>query len=169
MLRGERSFVLKLYLVQHGDAVPEQVDPARPLNEKGRRDVRELADFLAQGDVAVSRIVHSGKLRAQQTAEIIASRLSRGQSVAAIGGLDPKDDAAAAARSLARSRADTLAVSHMPLLGKLVSLLLAEKESPALVAFRPGTAVCLERGEAGPWAVSWVVRPGLVPRSADLR
>ena len=29
---------MRLYLVQHGDAIPEQVDPERPLSAEGRRD-----------------------------------------------------------------------------------------------------------------------------------
>jgi phosphohistidine phosphatase len=154
---------VKLYLVQHGDAVPEKADPARPLSKKGRRDVRELAEFLARGNVAVSRIVHSGKLRAQQTAEIIAPRISRGRPIETARGLDPNDRPASAARSITQTAADMLVVSHMPLLGKLASFLLTGKEEPAIVAFQPGAAVCLERGETGPWMISWVVRPGLVP------
>src|SRR5688572_29245639 len=37
---------MRLYLVQHGEAVPEQVDPQRPLSEAGRRDVQAMARLL---------------------------------------------------------------------------------------------------------------------------
>lgn len=151
---------MKLYLVQHGDAVSEQVDPARPLSEKGRRDVRALAEFLARAKAPPARIVHSGKLRAQQTAEIIAPP---GASVEAESGLDPKDDPAAAARTLGQSAADAIVVSHMPLLARLAALLLVGNAQPAILAFQPGTAACLERDDAGSWTLSWLVRPGLVP------
>ena len=36
---------IKLYLVQHGEALPKEDDPARPLSEKGQADVRRLAAF----------------------------------------------------------------------------------------------------------------------------
>ena len=67
-----------LYLVQHGEAVPDDVDPARPLSQAGKKDVERLAEFLARRKLAVSRILHSGKLRAQQTAELIAYTNLRG-------------------------------------------------------------------------------------------
>jgi len=37
---------VRLYLVQHGEAVPEEVDPTRPLSEAGKLDVERLAWFL---------------------------------------------------------------------------------------------------------------------------
>jgi len=40
---------MRIYLTQHGPAVPKDVDPDRPLNEQGREDVRRLADFLEKG------------------------------------------------------------------------------------------------------------------------
>lgn len=154
---------MKLYLVQHGDAVLEQVDPSRPLSEKGRQDVGALAAFLARAKAPPARVVHSGKLRAQQTAEIIARHLPPGASVEAESGLDPKDDPAAAARRIGQSAADAIVVSHMPLLARLAALLLTGNAEPAILAFQPGTAACLERDDAGSWTLSWLVRPGLVP------
>jgi hypothetical protein len=44
---------MRIDLVQHGLAVPKEVDPDRPLSEQGREDVRRLADFL--GDAGVRR------------------------------------------------------------------------------------------------------------------
>lgn len=38
---------MHLYLIQHGDAKSEQEDPARPLSDKGRRDVEKVAGFLS--------------------------------------------------------------------------------------------------------------------------
>jgi phosphohistidine phosphatase SixA len=37
---------MKLYLLQHGDALPEQVNSDRPLNERGLEDVKRLAEFV---------------------------------------------------------------------------------------------------------------------------
>lgn len=62
---------MKLYLVQHGEALSKEQDTKRSLSEQGRREVERMANFLATAGVRVARICHSGKLRAQQTAEIL--------------------------------------------------------------------------------------------------
>jgi phosphohistidine phosphatase len=153
---------MKLYLVQHGDAAPGETDAARPLTQKGRQDVQRLGAFLARKGVSVSRIFHSGKLRAQQTAEAIASQLPASAPVEAREGLNPKDPARAATQLLVHSGDDTMVVGHLPLLGKLVSRLVTGNKEPALVTFVPGTVVCLERGESGSWTVAWMVGPELL-------
>jgi len=38
---------MNLYLVQHAEAKPESEDPDRPLTEKGWRDIRKIAPFIA--------------------------------------------------------------------------------------------------------------------------
>lgn len=64
---------MKLYLVQHGEASAKTVDPERPLTELGRTDVEQLARFLGEAGVRIERVMHSGKLRAVQTAECLAA------------------------------------------------------------------------------------------------
>jgi phosphohistidine phosphatase len=155
---------MKLYLVQHGDAAAGETDAARPLTQKGLRDVQRLGEFLAREGVSVSCIVHSGKLRAQQTAEVIASRLPGSVKVEARNGLNPNDRARAAAQLALDCGDSTMVVGHGPLLGKLVSRLVTGRKEPALVSFVPGTALCLERGESGSWAVAWMVGPELLGR-----
>jgi phosphohistidine phosphatase len=56
--------VMRLYLVQHGEAVSKDIDPDRPLTAAGRQDIELLASFLWRHRVSVSRIIHSGKARA---------------------------------------------------------------------------------------------------------
>jgi len=68
---------MKLYLVRHGDAVFDQVDSTRPLNEKGKADVLKVAMHLKEGVPHIESIFHSGKKRAEQTAEIIKNALYR--------------------------------------------------------------------------------------------
>ena len=46
-----------LYLVQHGEAEREEINPARPLTGKGRDDVRKVALFAAGAEVRVERIL----------------------------------------------------------------------------------------------------------------
>lgn len=149
---------MKLVLVQHGEALPKDQDPNRPLTEAGRRDIDALSTFLSQANRLPSRVLHSGKARARQSAEV----LSVGNAPQARAGLEPDADAAALAREAADWRADTMVVGHQPFLGKLTSFLLTGDETAVQVAFEPGSAVCLERDESGAWALAWMVRPELL-------
>lgn len=153
---------MKLYLVQHGDAVPKEEDPARPLSDQGRADVRRIAAFLAEAGVRVSAILHSGKKRAEQTAGLLAAAIGVGKRLDKISGIDPLDPTPEFARTANEWTTDTMVVGHLPFVGKLVSGLVVEDEARSTVAFRPGTVVCLERDESGGWAIAWMLRPELV-------
>ena len=72
---------MQIYLVQHGEAKPEEIDPQRRLTESGARAVQNVADFLrTSGGLKVDAIWHSGKARAQQTEELLrpATRAAEG-------------------------------------------------------------------------------------------
>jgi phosphohistidine phosphatase SixA len=66
-----------IYLIQHAEAKEENEDPDRSLSEKGTRSIRETSSHFYRNNVRVDQILHSSKLRAKQTAEIIAERLRR--------------------------------------------------------------------------------------------
>lgn len=61
---------MALFLVQHGLSSPREIDPEKGLSEQGTSQVKRIAQVAAGYGVAVSRICHSGKKRARQTAEI---------------------------------------------------------------------------------------------------
>jgi phosphohistidine phosphatase len=156
---------MKLYLVQHGDALPKDIDPARPLSERGRQDVERLAALLRVCGTHVTCVVHSGKTRAAQTAEMLAAAVSPGREVQLLQGLGPNDPAEPLARQIAGWGQDKLLVAHMPLLGSLVTRLLTGQDRETIVAFSPGTLVCLETTETGHWVVLWVLPPELLLRA----
>jgi len=81
-----------LYLVQHGEAKREEEDPARPLTDKGKSEVEKIASFIAKTGIHIERILHSGKLRALQTAEILASHLKPPRGIEQADALDPLAD-----------------------------------------------------------------------------
>ena len=68
-----------LHLVRHADAGDPEAwtgpDAARPLSEKGRAQSERLGAFLADHDVRADAVISSPKLRAAQTAEIVARHL----------------------------------------------------------------------------------------------
>lgn len=157
---------MRLYLVQHGEAVPETEDPERPLTARGREDVQRLAAFLRECGVTVRRVVHSGKLRARATAELLSAAIADGAVVEVLDkGLAPKDSPVYAAEAALTWREDTLVVGHQPTIGRLLSRLVLGAEQPIIVDFNPGTLVCLLRRPAtGAWFVAWMMPPELLRR-----
>lgn len=153
---------MKLYLIQHGEALPDELDPARPLSEAGETDVRNVAAFLAERDIAIAGIAHSGKLRARQTAELLAEALTPRPSVAERRRLNPNDPPEDLARELAKRQEDAMLVGHLPFMGRLVALLVSGQPHDDVVSFTPGSVVCLERAGAGRWSIAWMLRPQLL-------
>jgi phosphohistidine phosphatase len=151
---------MRLYLVQHGQAFPAAEHPDRPLTDQGRREVESVAALLARGKPRASRVVHSGKPRARQTADILADHLTPDQPAEAVTGLDPNDPVEPWIEAANGGTADLCLVGHQPFLGKLVSrLVLGEERS--VVDYQPGTVVCLERASAGDWRVVGMIGPAL--------
>ena len=66
---------MDIYLMQHGAATSSEEDPARPLTPSGRKAVNQVAARAAGCGVQAGRCIHSGKLRAEQTAQIIGEAL----------------------------------------------------------------------------------------------
>lgn len=153
---------MRLYLVQHGEAVPEEVDRDRPLSDRGRADVDALARFLRDAGVRPERILHSGKTRARQTADLLAAALGLRRGVQATQGLAPKDPVEPIARQAASWGSDTLLAGHLPFMARLASYLLTGDAEEVAVGYKPGTAVCIERSEEGTWSLIWMMRPELV-------
>jgi phosphohistidine phosphatase len=151
---------MHLYLVQHAHALAEDIDAARPLSERGRADAERVATLLSGCLPGLSRILHSGKTRARQTAEILA-RSAAGVAVEQVHGLNPLDDPKPIARRIDASDDDVMLVGHLPFMARLASHLLSRDPEAELVAFQPGTVLCLE-GDDGTWRVAWMVRSELL-------
>lgn len=150
---------MRLYLVQHGEAASKDVDPNRPLTEKGKEDISRMADFLKKRGIRVSATWHSGKLRAIQTAQILGEAVST--EIAKQEDLAPNDPVDKWLEKLNARVKDVMIVGHLPFLQKLASLLLVGDESSRLITFRTGGVVCLEREEEK-WSLIWMVSPELV-------
>ncbi len=151
-----------LYLVQHAEAKREEEDPARPLSEKGVEDIGRIASYLFRLDIRVDRIMFSGKLRAKQTAEVLAGSLRPPDGVSETDGLLPLDDPDRIAARLNAAHGSLMLVGHLPHLGKLASLLLCGASNRNVVSFRMAGVLCLERDEKGMWSVKWMLTPDIV-------
>jgi phosphohistidine phosphatase len=157
---------VKLYLVRHGEAVPEEENPERPLSRRGRAESQNMALFLGVAGIRVPRIVHSGKKRAAETADILGSSIL-GPECEARDGLGPKDPVGPIAEEITAWTEDVMIVGHLPFLERLASQLLTGDEKRLGLDFSTGAVVCLERGDAGTWSLGWMVRPDLLA-STDL-
>lgn len=134
---------MALYLVQHGKSLPKERDPHKGLSEEGIAEVRRIAQVAGQYDVQVSSIAHSGKLRAVQTAEILAASLKPDHGIRAIDGIGPLDNVAALAPHIDMGR-DEMIVGHLPFLEKLISYLIVAKPEPPIFRMQNGGIVCLD-------------------------
>src|SRR5829696_6179850 len=71
-----------LHLLRHAHAGDPEgwdgPDAARPLSEKGRAQAERLGSFLADIGFRTDAVITSPKVRAAQTAEIVASQLGVG-------------------------------------------------------------------------------------------
>ena len=151
---------MPVYLVQHGEAKPETEDPLRPLTDCGREGVQRVARHAAPLKLPVSEIRHSGKLRARQTAEILAAALAPGRDVRQMDGLAPGDDPGKA-RAVVESAVEPLMlVGHLPHLSRLASMLLLGDPERHIIQFRNGGIICLVKGEGG-WLLQWALTPEL--------
>ena len=146
------------YLVQHGEAEPKSIDPARPLTTRGRQEVEQVAAFAARLGLEVGQIRHSGKRRAEQTAAILGEVISPPGGVVAVPGLSPKDDVRPIAEALARKSQPVMLVGHLPFLARLAGLLVTDDPDRAVVQFRNAGIVCLTL-EEGRWLVTWILTP----------
>jgi phosphohistidine phosphatase len=153
---------MRLYLMQHGEATPEEINPARPLTAKGRKDVQKVASLLKKSGIGPFPVRHSGKTRAQETAEIIASPWGAQSQVQAKENLGPQDAVHPLVQEISGLESDLLVVGHLPFLGKLASALLTGSESQSLLSFRQGGIACLDRNEDRTWQVAWMVIPDIL-------
>ncbi len=154
---------MNLYLVQHGQALSKDVDPDRALSPEGRADVQRMAAFH-EGRIQFAQVLHSGKTRARQTAELLASVVAPESSVESIAGINPSDDPEPFAQQLISAEKNTLVAGHMPFMGKLLARLVTGSEQWSVAAYQPGSVVCLASDDGSKWQIQWMIRPELLRR-----
>ena len=150
---------MNIYLVRHGEAVSEKLDPERPLTSSGRQEVQRIGRLAAAKNVKVSAIFHSGILRAKQTAEILAEHLQVNLAdVQQLSGLLPQDDPAVVKGELEAAESPIIMVGHLPHLNLLLALLISGDTESGGMELPPATMVCCSND--GPkWTISWTLTP----------
>lgn len=151
---------MKLCLVQHGYARTKDEDPDRPLSDQGIADVALVAHHASERlKIQPSRVFHSGKTRARQTAETWGVLLDVG--VEETNGLAPNDDPLLWTGRLQEETQDLMLVGHLPHLARLAALLLTGDSDRPVISFQRAGLVVLDRTEEG-WVVSLVLPPQAV-------
>ena len=146
-----------LYLMHHGDAVGPDVDPMRPLSDRGRVEVDMLAQRAAERGAKPDVIWHSGKLRARQTAEAYWRRCNPLATLAAARGLQPTDPVTWILEALEGETRHIALAGHFPHLPRLLGKLLSGRDDrPA--DFPLNGLVTLENVE-GKWVERWRLSP----------
>ena len=150
---------MRLYIVQHGDSVPKDVDPDRPLSDRGRADIQRLAEWLSSHNVQIEQILHSGKTRAKETAEMLRPLLTSPSQIYEGQGLAPNDSPEVFLHQLRDPGKDTLVASHMPFVARTISQALTGEPDRQLVEFVPGSVAGIEHDEGDSWRLFMFARP----------
>jgi phosphohistidine phosphatase len=148
-----------IFLMRHADAVSDEVDPARPLSQKGREQVARVCSAL-RGNPAFNpaEIMHSSLVRSRETAELLAKGLKLAAPLVRTDGIEPDDDPAGIAAVLESSGADVAVVGHEPSLGVLASLLVHGPRRPGVYYPFPKAGVLALSRDGRRWRSEWLVR-----------
>ena len=135
---------MRIYLVRHGDAVPEEdagSDRDRWLSPRGREAARVLGRLLREHNIAPDAIVCSPLPRAAQTAELIAAGLDYIGVIESWRSLEPSAMPRIAASSIAAAGTAVLVVGHEPSISSLGAYLLGR---PSFPPFRTAQCFAIE-------------------------
>ena len=140
---------MELYFMQHGQAVSEQEDPARPLSREGVTQCQLSAKAIQRMGLAFDVIVCSPKRRSHQTAALVAEAIRYPysdilESEAALPKAGPEE----ILKKLSQLIGDKiLIVGHLPNLSRLVSKLIGSDRE--IVRFENGGLVGVKKGDEG--------------------
>ncbi len=140
---------MKVFLLQHGEALTADEDEARPLSEKGIAQAKRAADFLKKLPFYPDVIFHSDRKRSSETAEIICFALG-GVRMELRGGMNPNDDVAGMYKEIVSANRSIMLVGHQPFLGRLASRLLdAGKQNTVLIDITNASPLIFSRTDGG--------------------
>jgi phosphohistidine phosphatase len=114
---------MKVWILRHGEAHSQaRSDAERELTDQGRKEVLKSAAHLL--GKPLHRIIASPYVRAQQTAELVHQVLGFNEPIITVPWLTPDTDPRVVLSQLdLYSTEDVLLVSHQPLVGSLVGVL----------------------------------------------
>ena len=145
---------MNLYLVRHSEAVSTQIDSEQPLSEQGRKETEKVATLLLPKKLEIDEIIHSVKLRAKQTAEILGRSVAPNVTLIEKEGLKPMDPIEPILEEIALYDRNVMLVGHLPFMERVVTELLGS----CPITFC-GSCVAALQGEKHNWKLAWTVTP----------
>ncbi|MCL1039944.1 phosphohistidine phosphatase SixA [Shewanella submarina] len=136
---------MQLFLMRHGEASFDALsDRERVLTDQGRYQTRQMANWLTSHVTTFDLVLISPYLRVQQSWQEVSTHFPEPRKLMVLDELVPSADPAMCASLIQayaqQYKADkVLVVSHMPLLGYLVSEMVGGIEPPLFAT----SAICL--------------------------
>jgi phosphohistidine phosphatase len=143
---------MQLYLMQHGQAVPETENPEQPLSREGVAQIQASAAAMKRLDLAYDLIVCSPKKRSRQSAALVAEGVNYPYSdiveTDAVKPAAPADDTVSFLRQNPTCTS-VLIAGHLPSLARIASLLLGG-DAPVRLRFENGGLCRLDTADLAP-------------------
>lgn len=149
--------MITVYFVQHGRALTKDIDKTRPLSDTGADEVRKVASKLKNSNVSIQKIVHSGKLRAHQSALIFAEVLGL-DKVSETQGMNPNDVAEDFIKQI--NEDEVMYIGHLPNIQNVVANLVTSNQNNNVIKFQNSAVVCVEINEDESH-INWFITPEL--------
>ena len=152
---------MQVFNMRHGDAALDAAsDSVRPLTSCGCDESRLMANRLKGQKVDIERVLVSPFLRAEQTLDVVGECMNLPGNVDVLPELTPCGDVgmvSAWLQTLANEGvASVLVISHLPLVGYLVSEL-CPGETPPMFTTSAIASVTLD--ESGKGIFNWQMSP----------
>jgi phosphohistidine phosphatase len=158
---------MNLYLIRHAIAVEEYEDDSqRPLTDKGKKKMRNIAKGLRTLGVEFDLILSSPYVRAAETAEILGEVFKMKQEVQFSDNLVPMGDPALLIAEMNEKYAasSVALVGHEPFLTAFIGLLISENASVDITLKKGG--VCRLSADdlhhSHKASMDWLLTPGIL-------
>ena len=153
---------MHIYFVRHAEPVSKEEDPSLPLSDKGINGIRKVASFASEMGVTANQIIHSGKTRALQTAQILGDHLEIENGIIKAEGLAPMDDPTKWLNIVSDTSKEVILVGHLPHLLRLISLIICGYAEEEILDFETGCMVCMTKPAEGNGLLDWIIKPGML-------
>jgi len=126
---------MQVFIMRHGDAALDAAsDSVRPLTQCGCDESLKMATWLSEKVGRIERVLVSPYLRAEQTLAVVGEAIALPEKVDVLPELTPGGDPGLVADYLqmlaCEGVSSVLVVSHLPLVGYLVSALCPQQNPP---------------------------------------
>ncbi|SFN30280.1 phosphohistidine phosphatase, SixA [Izhakiella capsodis] len=159
---------MQVFIMRHGDAALDAAsDSVRPLTHCGCDESRQMAIWLKNQNVDIERVLVSPYLRAEQTQQAVCEILPLPKGKEALPELTPGGDPALVACYLQSLAAEgvksVMIISHLPLVGYLVSELCPQEAPPM---FATSAIACIDYdADSAQGKLLWQVSPAKLAKA----